>query len=367
MTERQRLQCVLAGETPDRTPWFGDLSWWWAARRAEGALPEAHTAPTTGYLRMHQDAGVGIYLYAPLLWRTDYDETVQHTETAERDHAVTAYRTPVGDLRSVTRLLPGSQTSAIVEHLVKGPQDLAAVRWLFQHRAVYAEPGPFAACDRLWGEDGLACALAPISTSGLQSLLTRLAGVEVTSMLAADAPSELEATVEAMQAADDPIFRILCDSPAEFVVFPDNLSGEVTGRRLMRRYNMAYWSRRIEQLHRAGKRVGIHNDGTLRASLPLLVEAGFDIVEAATPAPVGDMTLEEIRAVTANRTIVWGGLPGALFSPLTSDETFEAFVRQTLETFPRGSGFVLGVADQAPPDAEWRRICRVREFVERWG
>ena len=367
MTERQVLQSVLAGEMPDRTPWFGDLSWWWAAQRARGCLPEAHTDPIAGYLRMHQDAGVGIYLYAPLLWRTEHDETVRHAEVTEGDHAVTTYRTPAGDLRSVTRRLPESQTSAIVEHLVKGPDDLAAVRWLFQHRLVIADPEPFAACDRLWGRSGLACALAPISTSGLQSLLTRLAGVEVTSMLVADAPSELEVTVETMQKADDPIFRILCDSPAELVVFPDNLSGEVTGRRLMRRYNMAYWSRRIEQLHRTGKRVGIHNDGTLRASLPLLVEAGFDLVEAATPAPVGDMALEEIRDVTAGRTIVWGGLPGAVFSPLTSDEAFEALVRQALETFPRGSGFVLGVADQVPPDAEWRRICLVRDCVERWG
>ena len=367
MTERQRLQCVLAGETPDRTPWFGDLSWWWAAQRARSALPEAHTDPATGYLRMHQDAGVGIYLYAPLLWRAEYDETVRHTQATECDCVVTSYRTPAGDLRSVTQLLPASHTSGVVEHLVKGPGDLAAVRWLFQHRVVHAEPEPFAACDRLWGDDGLACALAPISTSGLQSLLTRWAGVEVTSMLASDAPRELEITVEAMQEADDPIFRILCDSPAEYVEFPDNLSGEVTGRRLMRRYNMAYWSRRIEQLHRAGKRVGIHNDGTLRASLPLLVEAGFDVVEAATPAPVGDMMLGDIRSATAGRAIVWGGLPGALFSPLTSEGTFEAFVRETLETFPRGSGFVLGVADQAPPDADWRRICLVREIVDRWG
>jgi hypothetical protein len=195
--------------------------------------------------------------------------------------------------------------------------------------------------------------------------MTRWAGVETTVSLWADARDDLERTIGVVQECEDAIFDIICAGPGSYVVFPENLSGEVTGRTLLRRYAIPYWQQRIGQLHEAGKRVGIHNDGTLRGSLPLLIEAGFDLVESVTPAPVGDMTLCEIREMTAGRLIVWGGLPGALFSPTTPEAVFTSFVNEVLTTFPGGSGFVLGVADQVPPDASFNRIRRVRETVNR--
>ncbi len=368
MTERARVLSVLDGRRPDRTPWFGDLSWWHAAHARCGDLPKAYGDGADGYLRMHRDAGVGIYLYPPFVWDQRYDESVTVTVETEGDLTATTIVTPVGSVRSVLQGLPESGTSAYVEHNVKAPGDLRVLRYLAQHRIITPNSAQFAECDAHWGEDGIACALAPVCTTALQTLITREAGIEtVVDLLYSDARSELEETIEVMQAADDPIFEIIARSPCRLVVFPENLSGEVTGRQLVQRYEMPCWKRRIAQLQNAGKSVGIHNDGTLRGSLPLLIEAGFDLVESVTPAPVGDMPLEEIRGVTAGKIIVWGGIPGALFSPLTSADVFDAFVALVLRTLPPGSGFVLGVADQVPPDAEFSRICRVRELVDELG
>lgn len=367
MTERERLLAVLSGEVPDRTPWYGDLSWWHSAHLRRGDLPDRFARGPEGYLAMHAEAGVGIYLYPPFLWTDTPDTTVEvHTESGG-GQTVTTIETPVGTVRSVLKDLPDSGTSAYVEHFVKRAEDLKVFRYVWEHRQIRPNYEAFAECDRLWGPHGLACALAPVCTSPLQTLMTRWAGADTTFALVADCPEELEATLRAVEAADDPVFEIICASGAVFVEFPENLSGELTGRNLMRRYEVPYWRRRIEQLHASGKKVGIHNDGTLRQSLPLLIEAGFDVVEAATPAPAGDMSLTELREATAGKIIVWGGLPGALFSSHYSDADFDDFVRQVLRTFPRDSGFVLGVADQVPPDATFNRICRVRELVDQWG
>ena len=116
-------------------------------------------------------------------------------------------------------------------------------------------------------------------------------------------------------------------------------------------------------MHDAGKITSIHIDGTLRACLPLLQEAGFDIAEAVTPAPVGDVPVEELRATAGDKIIIWGGLPGALFSPAYSEKLFDAHLAKILETFPLGSRFVLGVADQVPPDALLSRVTKVRDGV----
>jgi len=247
---------------------------------------------------------------------------------------------------------------------VKNAEDLRVVRYLFSHRTIAPHYEDFERVDRLWNGWGMACAVAPCCVCPLQRLLTRWAGLPLTVELLADAREEMEETFACLEEADDPIFQILCSSPARLIIFPENLSGEVTGRNLLRRYAIPYWQRRVEQLHRAGKLVALHNDGTLRASLPLLLDAGLDAVESVTPAPVGDMTVEEIRTATARKAVVWGGLPGALFSPLYSEDFFVAHIRHVLDVFPPGSGFILASADQVPPDATLSRIRLVREIAE---
>lgn len=82
-------------------------------------------------------------------------------------------------------------------------------------------------------------------------------------------------------------------------------------------------------------------NGTLKASLPLLVETDLDCVEAVTPAPVG-----------------------ALFSPLYSENYFKDYLKKVLKIFSLDSDFVLGVADQVPPDAKFSRITLVRRILE---
>ena len=50
---------------------------------------------------------------------------------------------------------------------------------------------------------------------------------------------------------------------------------------------------RLERLHAAGVRAAVHLDGTLKGLLPKLAATGIDAIEAITPQPVGDLSLEE--------------------------------------------------------------------------
>ena len=99
--------------------------------------------------------------------------------------------------------------------------------------------------------------------------------------------------------------------------------------------------------------------------LPKLAAVGFDAIEALTPRPGGDMPVTEMREAAKNdRVILWGGVPGILFAPPYTWSDMEKHVETVLETW-KGTRFVLGVADQVPPDGEvefCRKIARmVRE------
>jgi hypothetical protein len=366
----------------DQTPWYADLSWWYAAQEQKGDLPQAfkdedadsglyhshfQLVPTVGkgYLKMHQDLGAGICFYAPMVWKETFTEEIRFVTKAEGNLTISRITTPVGELESVSEYLPDSYTSAYRSHYIKCPDDLKVIRYIWENREITPDYAQFERVDRLWGGTGVAFCLGPLCTAHLQTLISRWAGIETTVSILVEAPAQLKETLDVLQAADDPIFEVIADSPAKAVEFADNVDGELTGKNLLREYVLPYWTRRVRQLQAKGKFVGVHNDGGVKSALPIIIEAGFDFVEAVTPAPVGDLSLEEIKNLTDGKIVVIGGLPGAFFSSLYPREFFENHVHKALSTFPHGKGFVLGVADQVPPDSEPGRIQLVREILER--
>ena len=108
-------------------------------------------------------------------------------------------------------------------------------------------------------------------------------------------------------------------------------------------------------------------DGTLKGLIREVAETGFTVMEALTPAPVGDLSLTDMRAKVGDHSIIWGGLPGLFFTDLISDQEFDRFVINNLEMMRKDQHCVLGVADQVPPGARWERILRVSELVEQYG
>jgi len=103
----------------------------------------------------------------------------------------------------------------------------------------------------------------------------------------------------------------------------------------------------------------VHLDGRLRGLLPKLARAGFDGIESVTPGPVGDIEVEDLRTVIGNEeTILWGGIPGAMFcEPWTADDIRDQ-TRRLLDALWEGGRLVVGSADQVPPTGNLE-FCRV--------
>ncbi len=97
--------------------------------------------------------------------------------------------------------------------------------------------------------------------------------------------------------------------------------------------------------------------------LPKLAEVGFDAIEAITPKPAGDLEIEEIRPTSRSSTIIlWGGVPGVMFSPPYTWEDMKAHVARVLRSW-RGQPFILGVADQVPPDGDIDFCRRIADLI----
>ena len=119
---------------------------------------------------------------------------------------------------------------------------------------------------------------------------------------------------------------------------------------------------RTAQLRAAGKYSFVHMDGSLKSLLPLMNQGGWDGIEAPTPAPQGDVTVEEIREALGDDTILLDGIPALFFLPSWPEADLYACAEKILALF-KPSRLILGISDEPPPDADFERMARFGRWV----
>lgn len=369
MTHKERLMAVFQGGKPDVMPWYADLTYWYSAEVVKGTLSERYRGD--GVVQLYKDLNVGAHehvLNQP--WQTDYED-VQVKVEEERNAAGqvvrqrTSWVTPVGTLSQIQEFEFNSYCWAYREYPVKTPDDLKVLRFIFQHQHVTPYYSEQIRQIELFGDWGVAASM-PHRTP-MANLFVIWMGVTNTVYALADAPEEIEETLEVLSAADDPIYEIICQSPAPLVYFPDNITGEVVSPRIFQKYYAPYYRRRAEQLHRAGKYIFVHIDGTFKNLIPHVAPTGVDCAQSLTPAPVGDVPLEDFRTLAGADLILWGGVPAAYFSPVYPEEALREIVLKAIRLYKHDPRFMLCVCDQVPPDGIIERVRMVSNLVEEHG
>ncbi len=364
MTERQRLLALLRGGRPDRVPWYGDLDYWATALIGRGQRPKDFRA-SDAYLDWHRDLGVGYYLQGYFPWKTIIGDC-DVREWNEENRRYREIRTPHGTLRECWTWLEDSFSESPTEHLVKSVADLRAYQHLHAH--THYEPDyAFAALRRRQvGELGVVLAYLP--KSPFMHLLALDAGIVAVVEMLADDPGLFTETLAVVKESHDRAARIAVDCPAEVLMIPENLSAEMVGPDLFHRFMKPYQTEWAAKTKAAGKFSCIHMDGTIKGLIREEFQVGLTFVESLTPSPAGDLAVEDWSPfVGPTDTLFWGGIPGVYFTALISDAEFDRHVVETLSVMRREPRYVLGVADQVPPDGLERRLRRVRELVDLYG
>ena len=369
MTHNERLLAVFRGERLDVMPWYADLTYWYSAEMIKGTLPEKYRGD--GVVQLYQDLNTGAHehlLNCP--WRAEYED-VQVKVEEERDadgrpvRIRTTWVTPVGTISQVQEFEPNSYCWAYREYPVKTPNDLKVLRFIFQHTYLTPDYTEQHRIIDLFGDWGVAASMP--NRTPMANLFVIWMGVTNAVYALTDAPEEIEETIEVMSAAEDRMYEIICNAPAPLVYFPDNITGEVVSPRIFQKYYAPYYRKRAEQLHRAGKYIFVHIDGTFKNLLPYVGPTGVDCAQSLTPAPVGDVPLEDFRRLARPDLILWGGVPAAYFSPLYSEETLRDIVLKAIRLYKNDPRFMLCVCDQVPPDGIIERVRMVSDLVEEYG
>ena len=364
MTPRERILTILKGGQPDQVPWAGDLDYWANALIKMGKKPEGFIQ-SDDYIKWHKDLGVGFYLqgYFP------YKQVIENCEVKEWKEGYKSYKeiiTPIGSVRECWEYIPASYCDGPVEHFMKSEDDIPVMKYIYENTRFEADYDFAKKRLQQVGDQGVVLCYLP--KSPFMHLLALEAGVMAVTMSAMTMPDEFQELLDTMKKAFDQAAQIAVDSPAEVLMIPENLSSEMVGPDFFNMYMREYQEEWTAKIKAAGKYSFIHMDGTLGGLISEEAAVGFSVLEALTPHPVGDLKWEELKQLAGeSKSILWGGIPGVYFTANTSDEEFDRHVKHVLSIMIQEPRYVLGVADQVPPDGLESRVRRVCELVDQYG
>lgn len=337
---------------------------WFAWHRIFGTLPAAYKDMD---VRQFYDAcGCSMRTFAyytdlPSPVYVTYDEGVQVWESQEGNVKTRVLAMPVGELVERQHLTV-DQTWRVVDFAVKGPDDLRTLGWLFRHTHYHFSEEIFAQGSDFIGERGVPQFWVP--KSPYQALAQQWMKLADLVYAIADMPDLVADVMQAIDDSYDALYEELTAcSAVQILNFGENLHDSLFSPAWFERYLLPWYEKRAGQLAKAGIYTHIHMDGYFHSLLPYLKDLPFDGLEALTPQPQGDVTVEEMAEAMGDK-ILLDGIPAVLFAPPYSREELMAMAEKIVALFhPR---LVLGISDEVPEGAGEEAIERVK-MVAAWA
>jgi hypothetical protein len=294
-------------------------------------------------------------------FRSEEDPRVRFTHTPlNATDTETVIETPVGRQRSVSRRHPGNQyRQEMLKWQISDPAEMRVAAWREERRTWSFDRAEY---DRLCGVwAGLGVPTTFILHITVQGLYLDTMGVEGGILALMDWPADCEAYFESVRVGIDRHIDVINASPIEVINLGDNIHAATCSPTLFKKYVLPEYQRRCARLHEAGKFVNSHWDGDCRPLLPFMRDTGLDGIEAITPLPQGDVTLEETKAALGDMFLI-DGLPAIYFDRMFSEKTLLDCARRCIDLF--APNLVLGISDEISSTGDIERIRLVGQLVD---
>jgi hypothetical protein len=245
-------------------------------------------------------------------------------------------------LTSLTQRNSAVDTIWVIEHLLKGPEDL---------RAYLELPDEYLAetidCANLHAEDALVgdTGIVMVDTSDPLCLAAALFSMEDYTTLAF---TELALFHRLLEKFARPLYRRIEIVAAAFpghlwrIYGPEYASEPFLPPALFDEYVVRYVEPMVRMIQQHGGFARIHCHGRVRNILPKMVKMGAAGTDPLEPPHQGDITLAEARAMVGKDLVIFGNLEVSDIETLPPTQ-FEQVVRRSLAegTAGSGRGFVL--------------------------
>ncbi len=358
---RKELNLAIFEGTADRVLWQPRLETWIGHHMQRGTLPKRFQGMTA--LEIYDELGCSVrYEASRGIERIEPREEIVYVEERHADKTVQRVRTPLGELTTVYRdIWEGDRrvNHRIVEWPVKTVEDLRVLANLMGREQFRADHEAFKEAASRVGHRAEPTIF--LSSSGFTELIKEYCGLADTFYFLYDHPAEVEAYLEACDRRDDRLIDAALELPCRIFNLGDHATNEFTPPPILKKYLMPRWQRIADRLHAAGRFVCSHWDGNSVTMLPFARQTRLDGLEALTPAPMGDMTLEQIKEAVGDEMVVLDLLRAIDFLPGFPVESLLDFARRVIDMF--APKLILGISDEISEVGEIDKVEAVSELV----
>lgn len=344
----------------DQLVWAPNFDYWLAVQRAEGTVPEAYR----GLSRNDIVRAIGGTIWNRAgAFRTEYAPSIRSEWTEEGDARVHWFHTPVGSIRAAWYPSEGAcRTRYLGEHYVKDLESLRVMRYVAEGTRYVADYAPALQALAETGDDGL------VVTGGFcvpfLEFAKNNAGYVTAFYLWADHRAEVEKLVDVWFQRFLEGFRILAEGPGDIVATGDNMDEWTMPPKLFRQYAVPFYQEVAALTRARGKIFQGHWCGRTHHLLPLVPGCGLDCVEAVVTEPMAPVSLREALDMLEGQVALQGRIPSVLVCEEgCSADDFDRYIEEKVLPLAGRPGFILGMSDNVPPNADFARVERVAHLI----
>lgn len=303
-----------------------------------------------------------IYDYGACIQRTVEDKRIKHSmrqiTNQEREFLI---ETPIGDI--TMRLYKNNSNGGefYSKWWVENEEDLKVYTYYEEASDWKFYPEIFQTIRNEWKTMGAPTLFLP-RTSIMHAYLDTM-GVENTTYALYDMPDLMEKYFKALHNSHDRYINVLNGiKEMRLVNFGDNLHCRLLPDRYFEEYILPEYHYRVDKLHKANKFVYSHWDGDTKSILKYAKQTKLDGIEAITPKPQGDVTIEEIKDALGDNMFLIDGIAAILFAEPYSEEQLFEQVEQLIKTFK--DKLILGISDEMSSFGDMERLKKVKKIVD---
>jgi len=340
------------------------IEWWYQYNKVQGTLPERYRKMSLKELFDDLDVSIRYFSYATGLPGTigvNHSKDVKTEEKIEGEKKFIITTTPKGEL--IQEMKQSSDGGwRITKYPIKNGEDVGKAIWLFRNTTHSFIKENFEKGSQFFGDRGEPQFFVP--RSGYQHLALRGMGLENLIYALADFPEKVERLMQAIENSYDALYdEIISYGKAKIINFGENIDGNIVSPAYFEKYCIPFYEKRANQLQKAGIHTHIHIDGSFKPLLKYLKDLPFDGLEALTPFPQGDVTIEEMKEAIGEK-ILLDGIPAILFLPNYPMKELQECVEKLIKLFhPR---LILGASDEVPPPADIERVRDISQYCQNW-
>lgn len=355
---------VVFGQSQGQIIWQPRILAWYKDKMFYGQeLPPPFTNMSQHDLYRELGCSARLYEYNDCFRRVEHEAVHVTTRQLNQRDRETTIHTPVGNQVRVERTSDSNWHTITLKWEVESREELKVAAWREENTVWRWDEQRYQELHASVGDLGAPTMFMP--RMNVQSLYIEKMGVERGVFAIFDWPDTVEAYFRALEESHERLMDVINPSPVEIINFGENVHAGTLPPAWFRKYHLPACQARCQKLHGAGKFVCSHWDGDTASILPYARETGLDGIEAITPKPQGDVTLEQIKEALGDELFLLDGIPAVYFDDTFSAATLENCVHRLIELF--APKLVLGISDEISSTGDLERVRLVTQIVDEYN